>query len=133
MSDKTPVFEPFEVFPDAGAWRLPEDAPWRIPDDDEGFDVVNEGRWMGRVVKIRGLAITSFDFNEVTSTPARGFVLGYRNLLDPKESGYQIEGRVSIGGKKYSAFTSSRIFERPDRSLCDVAVLYVRGWRPKEG
>ena len=38
----------------------------------------------------------------------------------------QMEGQVSLGGKKYSAFTSSQLFEREDGSLVDVGVIFVR-------
>lgn len=34
-------------------------------------------------------------------------LLGTRTMTNPKQGGYELEGRVSIKGKKYSAFTSA--------------------------
>jgi len=53
-------------------------------------------------------------------------------MTDVKEDGYQLEGRVSIGGKKYSAFTTKTTFLRPDGKYVDVATLFVR-YPPKAG
>lgn len=50
-----------------------------------------------------------------------------RTLVDIKQaSGLSLEGRVSLGGKKYSAFTSSELFELPCGKLIDVATIFVR-------
>ena len=51
---------------------------------------------------------------------------GIRTLTNLRQSGYELEGRVSINGKKYSAFTSSQLFELPDGKLIDVAVIHAR-------
>jgi hypothetical protein len=58
-----------------------------------------------------------------------GRVFGYRTMSQVRVAGfgYDLEGRVSIGGKKYRALTSSEIMERPDGKLCDVAKVYVCG------
>ena len=66
------------------------------------------------LISLQGLAID-----------LEGRVYGVRKMSRPTESGYQMEGRVSIGGKTYRAFTSSRMFERPDGSLVDVGVFIV--------
>ena len=50
---------------------------------------------------------------------------GLRTLTDVRQSGHQLEGRVSINGKRYSAFTSSQLFEI-DGKLVDVATIQVR-------
>jgi hypothetical protein len=113
----------------AGAWKLPKNDIWSIPPDvGEVRFVHDESAHMGfggelrRVTRrLTGLAITR-----------DGRVFGKRTLMSPKESGYQLEGRVSIGGTKYRAFTSSRLFEREDGSLCDVGVLIVCGYKPVE-
>jgi hypothetical protein len=98
-----------------GAWKLPDNDIWNLPTEggEQRFEIDTVGPW--QVVKtVRGLAV---DYN--------GRVFGIRSMHAPKESGYNMEGRVSVGGKKYRAFTSSRLFERPDGSLIDVAILYV--------
>lgn len=51
---------------------------------------------------------------------------GDRILSGAHESGYQLEGHVSIDGKKRSAFTSSILFELPGGRLINVAVIHVR-------
>ena len=56
-----------------------------------------------------------------------GRVFGVCSLDKPRDSSGCLEGKVSIEGKKYRAFTSSRLFRRADGSLCDVATLYVCG------
>lgn len=54
-------------------------------------------------------------------------VYGKRTLTRPQQSGYQLEGRVSIGGKRYRAFTSSQLFELPDGRLIDAATIHACG------
>ena len=58
---------------------------------------------------------------------------GPQSLTNPKESGYNLEGYVSIQGAKRSAFTSSILFEIEETGkLVDVAVIHARTPRPKE-
>ena len=52
-------------------------------------------------------------------------VYGDRSLLSPRESGYQMEGYVSVDGKRRSAFTSSQMFLHKGK-LVNMAILYVR-------
>jgi len=102
-----------------GAWKLPANDVWNIPPGSEQrFDMECVGPWQ-IVSKIRGLAI---DLD--------GRVYGMRSMSRPRQSGYEMEGYVSIGSKKRSAFTSSMLFEREDGSLVSVACLIVR--REKE-
>jgi hypothetical protein len=69
------------------------------------------------VTKVRGLA--------VRRQGNLAWIYGLRTLSQARQSGYQMEGRVSVGGKRCRAFTSSMMFEREDGSLCNVAVLEV--------
>jgi len=55
-------------------------------------------------------------------------VFGIRTMSRPRQSGYQLEGHVSIGGKKYRAFTSSALIAI-DGHLVDVAIIHVCGWK----
>jgi hypothetical protein len=50
---------------------------------------------------------------------------GERTMSSLKQCSYDIEGRVSIDGKKFRGFTSSQLFELPDGRLFDVAVIHV--------
>lgn len=49
-----------------------------------------------------------------------------RAMSRPRQSGYDMEGHLSLNGKKHSAFTSSQMFELPDGHLVDCTVLFAR-------
>ena len=51
-----------------------------------------------------------------------GCVYGMRNLFDPHPEGYQLHGRVSIGGRKHKAVTGGQLLQRQDGSLVSVDV-----------
>ena len=104
------------VYP--GAWNLPSNGVWN-PDftkDEQRFEYEARGPW-SIICKLRGIAIT-----------LDGKVFGPRSLSEPKAQGYVMEGRVSIGGKKYRAFTSNKLFENGEGDLVDVGVLVVCGY-----
>lgn len=56
-------------------------------------------------------------------------VYGLRTMYHPKQSGYELEGWVSIEGKKRSAFTSSDLCQLPDGTLIDMATICIRSKR----
>jgi hypothetical protein len=115
MSKKPPYVR---AIANPGSWILEKNPIWNIPADTNEirFNIETIGPW-SIPLRVKALAVT-----------LDGKVFGERTMYAPKESGYQLEGRVSIGGKKYRAWTSSQLFERPDKSLCEVAVLYVSGY-----
>lgn len=49
-----------------------------------------------------------------------------RTMMNIRPCGYDIEGWVSLGGKKVSCFSSSIMFETPDGRLVDCAAIFVR-------
>jgi hypothetical protein len=49
-----------------------------------------------------------------------------RTLTDTRENGYAMDGRVSLNGRKLSAFTSDALFELPDGRLISAAVIFAR-------
>jgi hypothetical protein len=51
---------------------------------------------------------------------------GRRTMHAPRESGYVLEGRASIGGRKLSCFTSSQLFQLPDGTLLETATIHCR-------
>lgn len=51
-------------------------------------------------------------------------VFGIRSLTNARQSGYDLEGRVSVRGKKVRAFTSRLLIEY-NGHLTDVGELYV--------
>lgn len=52
-------------------------------------------------------------------------VYGIRTMTNVRQGGYELEGYVSIGGKKYSCFTSSELFE-VNGKLINVSVIHAR-------
>ena len=54
-------------------------------------------------------------------------VYGFRTLSNVRQSGYELEGRVSVNGKSYRGFTSSQLFTLPNGKLINVATIHVCG------
>lgn len=97
-----------------GAWKLEPNEVWNVP--AEGHQVHHEldlGPGFHRPLK----SITALVID------LKGRIYGVRKMSDSQECGHQRHGRVSIGGRKIRAFTGSKMFQRPDGSLIDVAVL----------
>lgn len=98
--------------------------------------VISEGERRGEI-KTRGpwSIISSYRSLCITSTwKDVGYskyvdeytIYGDRQLSNPRQSGYDLEGYVSVEGKKLSAFTSSILFELPDGILIDVGCIHAR-------
>ena len=49
-----------------------------------------------------------------------------RTLTDTRQNGYAVDGRVSLNGKKHSAFTTDTLFQLPDGRLISAAVIFAR-------
>ena len=77
-------------------------------------------------ISYQALATTQ-DFTDGNPNRHKLTVFGHRTLTNVKESGYALDGRVSISGKRYRAFTSSTLFELPNGKLINVAILHVCG------
>lgn len=60
-----------------------------------------------------------------TTTCIDKTVYGIRTMTNVRESGYCLEGYVSIKGKKYSCFSSSELFEINGK-LINVSVIHAR-------
>ena len=96
---------------DKGEFRgeLKTIGPWNIP------------------VSYRALAMANdYDNKSMFTQILKTTVYGIRIMGNCRQSGYELEGYVSINGKKYSAFTSSQLFELPDGKLIDVATIHAR-------
>ena len=98
-----------------GAWSLEdvENPVWQVPDDVDSVQFDYNLSSYGVVTSIKGVVIDE-----------NGTIYGKRTLTDIKQDGYALFGRVSVGGKKHRAFTSSRIFEKNGK-LVSVAVLHI--------
>jgi len=90
-----------------------------ISKHSQRLEIETHGPW-SIISKCRGLAIRkNLKTGDVT-------VYGYRTLSNPRQTGYELEGWVSIAGIKRSAFTSSHLFELENGHLIDVGVLFAR-------
>jgi hypothetical protein len=49
-----------------------------------------------------------------------------RTLTDTRQNGYAMDGRVSLNGRKHSAFTTDQLFQLPDGRLISAAVIFAR-------
>lgn len=58
-------------------------------------------------------------------------IYGLRTLQDVQSLGYELEGRVKAGGRRVRGFTSSLLFELPDGTLIDCAIIYLCMDQPK--
>lgn len=100
-----------------GSWKLPKNELWNIPEkpiNDVHFKVEQLKNFAQTITSLTGLVIDS-----------SGKIYGIRKAREIKECGYSARGRVSVNGKKVKCFTATKLFEREDGSLCDVAVLWI--------
>lgn len=51
---------------------------------------------------------------------------GFRTMNKIHQSGYEIEGWISINGKKVSCFSASQLFELETGELIDIAIIHAR-------
>lgn len=109
VSGATPI-----TFEQAAAFLSQAD----IANGSQRFDHAQRFPW-GITVSLSGLAVShNFETGALV-------IWGKRKLSAPRESGYCYEGRVSVGGTSFRAFTSSMLFQLPDGKLVDVAILHV--------
>lgn len=97
--------------------------PEEIAAGEKRGDLKTYGPW-GLPVSYRAIT-ESRDLGEYSKTTRARF-WPVRTLSNPRESGYCLEGRVSLGGEKVSAFTSDTLFELPDGRLISAATNFVR-------
>lgn len=88
-------------------------------------EIAHKGPW-GIISSYRAITVTATwkpgpTFEYVDEYTIHGF-----RTMSARESGYELEGFVSIAGKKRSCFTSSILFELPDGKLINVACIHAR-------
>jgi len=98
-----------------GAWRVPENPLWNPPQEDQALES-NAPLWPTWIqpTSLRGLVVD-----------LEGRIYGVRAMHDLRQDGYAMRGRVSLGGRKFPAFTGSRLFVHPDGSLVNVSCLMI--------
>lgn len=126
---ETSQFMPFvDKFDHTVVWPDGVPFPMKIENGEARFKLTQQSGGWGLLTAITGLAVSQ-KFGDGPGQPLRPdqmgvTVYGVRTMNNPRESGYQQEGYVSIGGKKRRAFTSSQLF-LVDGQLVDVAILHV--------
>jgi hypothetical protein len=100
----------------AGAWGIWDNSIWypALDAQEIRFEMKQGDGFHRPIISLKGLVID-----------LKGRVYGERTMNRPQQEGYAMHGRVSVGGKKYQAFTSTRLFQRADGSLVDVAVFII--------
>ncbi len=94
--------------------------PAEIAAGEKRHDMTHRGPWH-QCTSLAAI-VEHTDYNPETR---RARFWPVRRMSRPRESGYSMEGTVSIGGRKIPAFTSSQLFELPDGRLIDVATLHL--------
>ena len=116
---QVPVFMPWvDKYDHTAVWPEGVPLPSGISGGERRFEIETTGSGWNLIRKIKALAVRKAE-GGVT-------VYGDRSLNSPRESGYVHEGRVSVEGKSYRAFTSSQLF-LVNGKLVDMAILYVTG------
>jgi hypothetical protein len=61
-----------------------------------------------------------------TAETEMALMFGYRKMRNIRQSGYEIEGWLSIGGKRVSGFSASQLLELEDGKLINIATIHAR-------
>lgn len=115
--------------PEAGAIKLSEQTANLLGITDTADEIRGELKTFGpwRIpISYRALTTSSRwdDTRGYTIALSQTF-FGPRTMTNVHQSGYVLEGRVSVNGRKHRAFTSSQLFELPSGRLVNVATIHV--------
>lgn len=89
--------------------------------EDQRGNLETFGPWQ---IPVRYIApAISIEWGEY-NTPISYTLYGQRTLNSLRQSGYELEGRVSVNGRKVRGFTSSLLVELPDGRLLETAVIH---------
>lgn len=107
-----------------GAYAISPNLVWyptpeEIANGEIRGEITARGPWQ-TISAYRALAISGRTWDGEPLT-----VWGMRTLTKAKESGHDLEGRVSVNGKSYRGFTSSALLQLPDGKLISVAAIHV--------
>ena len=95
--------------------------------EDQRGELETHGRWSLPVRYVAPCMTIQWGPTPYGSEILAVTLWGKRTMGKLKESGYQLEGKVSLGGRTISAFTSSQMFQLPDGRLLESAVIHARG------
>jgi len=98
-----------------------------ISDDDQQGELKTFGPW-NIPVSFKTIAVSAkwgIIEGHFSKSCIEKTVYGIRTMTNLRQSGYELEGYVSINGKKHTCFTSSELFE-VNGKLINVAVIHAR-------
>jgi len=96
------------------------------PDTDEQQgELKHIGPWQIPISYKAVCIDTLYEKIEHRVQPVTVTIFGPRTMTNVRQGGYELEGFVSIKGKKYTCFTSSKLFE-VEGKLINVAVISAR-------
>ena len=96
------------------------------PHDNNSGDLETHGPW-NIPVKYKALCITCEFDKGIIPHVTKIVLFGKRTLNKITQHGYGIEGWVSVKGKKYSAFTTSKLFTINGKLInCDVIFARIK-------
>ena len=100
--------------------------PSDIEAGEKRFQSIHAGPWS--ICRSITAIVEETEFNPspagITVATRKAFYPA-RKCSNPRPMGYDMEGTVSLGGKRRHVFTSSQLFELPDGRLVDVATLHL--------
>lgn len=115
---------PYHISPNVTSDQFKLLVPGWKPGEDVRFKTEHYGPFR-TLTKLVGVAIWHEHDNYAAGTKNRGCILfGMRSLTSMRESGYAVEGRVSVLGRSFRAFTSSQLLQ-VDNELVSIACLFV--------
>lgn len=85
---------------------------------------LNKGEKRGEI-ETRGVWSIPVSYTALCVNTKNKTIYGYRTMRDIRQMGYDIEGRVSLNGKKIRGFSSSLMIELPDGRLFNCATIYA--------
>ena len=112
-----------QAFAGLGPWKLSKNEIWSIPENPKvHFKIEQESDFaslsnslIGKIISITALVINH-----------HGKVYGIQKAIEIKEDKDGLfNGQIFINDDKVKCYTGSKLFEREDGSLCDVAVLWI--------
>lgn len=99
--------------------------PAEIAAGEKRFETENFGPWQ-ILSKLRGIACTAtWKGGPCSRIQDTLTVVGIRSIDRPRSLGYAMEGKCSLNGRKFRSFTSSQLFELPDKRLINVAIIHI--------
>jgi hypothetical protein len=96
-----------------------------VTKEKQDGEMKTQGAW-NICTSFKALCVSkTYDRSKSYTEVKEAVLYGLRTMSNPRQGGYELEGYVSIKGKKYSSFTSSQLFE-VDGKLIDVATIHAR-------